>query len=52
MRGTHDEQLDTVQEIGSLQHKNEVARENYAITSFFLAVYCEDDRINPLTPND
>lgn len=45
MRGTHNEQLDTVQETGSLRHKNEVARENYVTTSFFLAVYCKDARI-------
>ena len=45
MRATHDEQLDTVQEAGSLRHKNELARENYAMTSFFLAVYRKDDRI-------
>ena len=44
-RGRNDEQLDTVQEIGSLRHKNEVARENYAMTSFFLTLYCKDDRI-------
>jgi len=45
MSGTHDEQLDSVQEAGSLRHKNEVARKNYVMTSFFLAVCRKDDRI-------
>jgi hypothetical protein len=41
----HDEKLDTVQETGSLRHKNEIVRENYVMTIFFLAVYCKGDRI-------
>ena len=45
MRGTHDEQLDTVQETGFLRHKNEIFRENYVMTSFFIAVYLKGDRI-------
>jgi hypothetical protein len=45
LRGTHVEQLDTVQETGYLRYKNEIARENYVMTSFYLAVYCKGDRI-------